>query len=79
MADPAGSDKPKRGKGKPGPKPDPSRVRDAVTILRSREDWKAWVAGLAEFDRASSVSELVDRAVVSYARERGYKEPAPKR
>ena len=33
----------------------------------------------AEWDRAPSVSDLFDRALVSYARERKYDKPMPKR
>ena len=79
MAASGEADNPEKSRGKPGPKPDPARTRFAVTNVRSSPDWKAWVEGLAEFDRATSVSELVDRALVAYARERGHKVPPPKR
>jgi hypothetical protein len=64
-------------KGKPRPKA--ARVRGSVTFLRSTEEWKAAVERFAEWDRATTVTELVDRAVASYARERGYPEPIPRR
>ena len=70
---------PKKAKKKPGPKPDPSRTRDAAIMVRSTEAWKRAVEAFAEFDRAPSVSDLIDRAVVAYARERGYEKPIPKR
>ncbi len=70
------ADKPKA---KPGPKPDPSRVRTAVTMVRSMPDWKVWVEELAEFDRASSTGDLLDRALVAYARQVKFPKPAPKR
>jgi hypothetical protein len=69
----------KKPKSKPGPKPDPSRVRSAATLVRSSDAWKRAVEEFAEFDRAPSVSDLIDRAVVAYARERGYDKPIPKR
>ncbi len=72
----AKADKPK---GKPGPKPDPSRVRTAVTMVRSMPDWKAWVEELAAHDRASSIGDLLDHALVAYAREIKFPKPAPKR
>ncbi len=75
MAEPKKS----KSKSKPGPKPDPSRVRGAATLVRSTEAWKRAVEAFAEFDRAPSVSDLVDRAIVAYARERGYEKPIPKR
>ncbi len=65
--------------GKPGPKPDPAKTRGAMTLVRSSEAWKSAVAEFAEFDRCTSVSELIDRAVVAYARERGYGMAIPKR
>lgn len=64
---------------KPGPKPDPSRVRDAATMVRSGLAWKQAVEAFAEWDRAPSVSDLIDRAIVAYARERGYDKAFPKR
>lgn len=63
-----------------GRKPQPpERVRKAVTMIRSADEWKEAVEQLAEWDRASSISELIDRAVVAYARARGYDRPIPKR
>lgn len=66
-------------KGRPGPKPDPVRVRAAVTNIRSMPDWKERLEELKEFDRASSLGELIDRAIVAYAREVGFPKPFPKR
>jgi hypothetical protein len=48
-------------------------------MVRSSEAWKEAVAALADWDRATSVSELIDRAIVEYARVRGYDKPIPKR
>jgi hypothetical protein len=64
---------------KPGPKPDPDRVRSVVTILRSRPEWRAWVDELAEFDRAPSLVELIDRSLVAYARQVKFPKTAPPR
>ena len=71
-------------KKKPGPKPDPSRARNAVTMVRSTEPWKRWLESLAEHDadarRAdANISETIDRALVLYAREIGFTKVAPKR
>jgi hypothetical protein len=68
-----------RPKGKPGPKPDPSRVRTSVTMVRSMPEWKTWVEELAAHDRASSLGDLLDHALVSYAREIKFPKPAPRR
>jgi hypothetical protein len=67
----------KKKAGKPGPKPvDGGRI--ATTPIRSTEAWKAWVEELAEFDR-STVSDVVDHALVAYARQIGFQKVAPKR
>lgn len=55
------------------------RLRTAMTLVRSSEPWKEAVEQFADWDRATSISELVDRAIISYARERGYDKPIPKR
>lgn len=71
-------------KKKPGPKPDPSRVRESVTNVRSGTAWKEWLEQLAEHDadarRAdANISETIDRALVLYAREIGFTKVAPRR
>ena len=66
-------------KKKPGPKPDPSKARDATTMVRSTQAWKEAIEALAEFDRAPSVSDLIDRAVAAYAREIKYPHLIPRR
>lgn len=63
---------------KPGPKP-VGGGRTANTPVRSTEAWKEWVVKFTDWDRAPSMADLIDRALVSYARERGFPEPAPKR
>lgn len=70
---------PKKPRKKPGPKPGPSRVRDEAIMVRSTLAWKQAVEAFAEWDRAPSVSDLIDRAVVAYARERGYEKAFPRR
>lgn len=65
-------------KKKPGPKPDPSKSRDTTTMVRSTGAWKRWAEELAEFDR-STVSDLVDHALVAYARQIGFTKVAPRR
>jgi hypothetical protein len=48
-------------------------------MIRGTPDWKAWVEELAEFDRAPSLNDLIDRAVVAYARDIKFGQPPPKR
>ena len=66
-------------KGKPAPKSEPSRVRSAVLMIRGTPEWKAWVEELAEADRSPSLNELIDRALVAYARQIKFPKSAPKR
>jgi hypothetical protein len=62
---------------KPGPQPvDGGRV--ATTPVRSTAAWKAWVEELAEFKRMT-VSDVIDHAIVAYARDEGFTKAAPKR
>lgn len=64
---------------RPGPKPDPDRVRSAVTNIRSSPEWKEWLGRFAEHHRSPSLADLVDDAVVHFARHVGFKEVPPKR
>jgi hypothetical protein len=63
---------------KPKRKRRDSEPRPIALTIRGRQQWKEWVASLAEFERVS-INELVDRALVKYAREVGYKAGAPER
>ena len=63
-------------KGKPGPKPDPQRVRTALVQIRAMPDWKDWVKELADFDRCDVV-DLIDKALVGYARGVKFPKQAP--
>jgi hypothetical protein len=51
----------------------------AIAIqVRGSAEFKAWVEGLAEFD-ATGVSDVVERALASYARSIHFATPLPKR
>jgi hypothetical protein len=65
-------------KKKPGPKPNPSRVRTALIQIRSLPDWKDWVKELADYDRCDVV-DLIDKALLHYAREIKFPKAAPRR
>jgi hypothetical protein len=69
--DSEGDEKPKR-------KSRDAEPRPIALTIRGRSEWKAWVGLLADFERIS-VNELVDRALVRYAREVGFKGVAPER
>jgi hypothetical protein len=60
-------------------KPEESRVRTGVILVRGVPEWKSWTEELADFDRAPSTSDLIDRALVVYARHVGFTKAAPKR
>ncbi len=64
----------------PAPKKaEESRVRTGVILVRGVPDWKVWAEELADFDRAPSMNDLIDRALVAYARDIKFPKPAPKR
>jgi hypothetical protein len=50
----------------------------ALPAVRGSEEWQAWVERLMEHDR-SNWPDLVDRALVAYAKGAGFKEAPPKR
>jgi hypothetical protein len=62
-----------------GSKPAGERTRTAAVMIRSSVEWKAAIEEFAIWDRAPSTVDLFDRAVVAYARERGYPNPIPRR
>lgn len=49
-----------------------------VLSVRGTDDWRAWLQRLADHDRAS-MPDLLDRALVAYAKGVGFKEAPPKR
>ena len=64
---------------KPVPKTGAGRVKTASLLVRGVPEWKSWIEELAEFDRSPSVNDLIDRALVAYAREVRFPKSAPKR
>jgi hypothetical protein len=50
----------------------------AMPAVRGSAPWREWVRGLLEHDR-SDWPDLVDKALVAYAKSIGYKEAAPRR
>jgi hypothetical protein len=55
-----------------------SRARASAINFRAMPEWKAWIDEFAEFDRCTLV-ELIDRALVAYAREKKFSKAAPRR
>lgn len=69
----------KRATPPPTPKgPETWNKKPLIVNLRGSEEFKAWLQELAAFDR-QSVSGLVERALVHYGREIGFKGEAPDR
>ena len=65
--------------GKAGSSPTPERVSTSMLMVRSTVEWKAEIEAFAAFDRATTISELIDRAVANYARHQAYDRPIPRR
>jgi hypothetical protein len=61
------------------PQPTYAGSRKAAVMLRVTPEWKAWAEGLADHTRSSSFVEMIDDAVVAYARDKKYPLPPPKR
>lgn len=57
----------------------PVRVRETMMNLRGMPDWKAIVEEAAEFDRAPSVVDFIDRAIAHYCKAIKFPKPLPKR
>lgn len=70
-----GLDMPKPPKGG-GKRRDP--VPRVMINIRARVEWRAWLAGLAEFCR-SRPPDIIDQALVEFAERKGYTKKAPKR
>ncbi len=72
--------KPKGGK-RPGAgrKAKPVREQQATLLVRGSQEWRRFVDKLAEHDRASSLAEVVDRALEAYAKAVGYPGEVPRR
>lgn len=68
---------PKKPKGKPGPKPDPSRARSALITIRCKPQYRDWVNRFAE-RLGLDVAELVDDSLLKRAREEGFEMPPPR-
>lgn len=71
----SGDDETKR-RGRPkGPTGAAKPVRVSV---RATVGWRDWLEALAEFDR-STVADVIDRALVDYARAKGFDRLPPRR
>jgi hypothetical protein len=64
-------------KKKAAPRPQPNRVRSAITNIRSTPEWKEWLTRFSDHVR-KDVTDAIDEAVLRYARAEGFELP-PKR
>jgi hypothetical protein len=62
----------------PEPKKRPSYRTKNQLVVRGTDEWGAWVAELAEHCRIAQV-QVVDAALIQYAKKVGFTKPAPKR
>jgi hypothetical protein len=65
-------------KKKAPPKSAPDGARPTTVAVRASVAWKEWVDRLADFKRLT-VADVIDQALVKYARDEGFTEAAPKR
>lgn len=72
--------KKKKTENKPDPASGPEtwKKKPLIVNLRGSDEFKAWIQDLAAFDR-QSVSGIVERALVGYARSIGFTKEAPER
>lgn len=56
----------------------PKKPKGFVLSVRGSDDWRTWLAGLADHERAG-IPDVIDRALAKYAKEVGYEPPPPKR
>ena len=65
-------------KAKPGPKPSPEGVRDALVSVRCRSDFRAWVDDLAK-SKHLPMAVLIEHCLREYAERHQFKTPMPDR
>ena len=60
------------------PKASGESPKGNVLSVRGSQDWRAWVGRLADHSRLK-VADVIDRALLAYAKQEGFDEPAPRR
>jgi hypothetical protein len=63
---------------KKGRPPSAEGTRDQAVVVRGRVPWKTWVDELADYCRMD-ISDMVDQALVEFARGKGFDKMPPKR
>ena len=49
-----------------------------VLSIRGSTEWREWLGRLADHSRLK-VADVIDRALLAYAKQEGFSEPAPRR
>jgi hypothetical protein len=60
------------------PKSSTEAPKGNVLSIRGSEEWRDWVGRLADHGRLK-VADVIDRALLLYAKHEGFDEPAPRR
>ena len=60
------------------PKASAEGPKSNVVSIRGSVEWRAWVGRLADHSRLK-VADVIDRALLAYAKQEGFNEPAPRR
>ena len=69
---------PKKLSKKMGRPPAPEGVKHNVLSIRGTTEWRDWLNRLSEHCRLKS-PDVIDRALIVYAKQEGFTEPPPKR
>lgn len=68
----------KKPKSTPTPAPEPAEPRQIVISIKGTAEFRDWLNRLADHERVTAVA-VIERALVEYAANHGFAEPAPKR
>lgn len=60
------------------PKSTAEAPKGNVLSIRGSGEWRDWVGRLADHNRLK-VADVIDRALLAYAKQEGFNEPAPRR
>jgi hypothetical protein len=67
-----------KGAGRTGRPPSAAGPKHNVLSIRGSSEWRDWLNRLADHSRLKA-ADVIDRALILYARHEGFDEPAPRR
>lgn len=67
-----------KGSGRTGRPPKAEGAKQNVLSIRGTAEWRDWLGRLSDHCRLRS-ADVIDRALIAYARAEGFAEPAPRR